>query len=91
MSEKKWLPSPGQMFEYGTHRSYAKCIAVGEEYIFASRGDFGTEDYNEWLITKETCFYLTTEHRELFIEEFCKEFKVPRTMAGDAYDAGYRK
>lgn len=91
MSEKQWLPSPGQMFEYGTHRSYAKCIAVGEEYIFASRGVLFSDDYEEWLIDKLTQFAPTNEHRESVIGEMIREFGMSRVTAGDMYDVGYRK
>lgn len=91
MSEKQWLPSPGQMFEYGTHRSYAKCIAVGEEYIFASRGVLFSDDYEEWLIDKSTQFAPTNEYRESVIGEMIREFGMSRVTAGDMYDAGYRK
>ncbi len=46
------LPPIGTEFEYGTHRSVAKCIAVSHHHIFASKGDPDDEnsDYEEFLI-----------------------------------------
>lgn len=54
------LPPVGCEFEYGTHRSVAKCIAVSYHHVFASKGDPDDEnsDYEEFLIDIEhSSFY----------------------------------
>lgn len=46
------LPPVGTEFEYGSHRSVAKCIAVSYHHVFASKGDPDDEngEYEEFLI-----------------------------------------
>lgn len=54
------LPKVGCEFEYGTHRSVAKCIAVSYHHVFASKGDPDDEnsDYEEFLIDiEDSSFY----------------------------------
>lgn len=54
------LPPVGCEFEYGAHRSVAKCIAVSYHHVFASKGDPDDEnsDYEEFLIDiQHSSFY----------------------------------
>jgi hypothetical protein len=46
------VPPIGTEFEYGSHRSVAKCIAVSYHHVFASKGNPDDEegDYEEFLI-----------------------------------------
>lgn len=86
------LPPVGAAFEYGSHHSPARCIAIGAEYVFAARGEPGTENYEEWLIDKSTSFFPTTTERERFIKSCLEEdvlgsHKLFRATAGALYDS----
>lgn len=47
------LPPVGCEFEYGTHRTRAKCLEVGHHMIFASKGNPDDEDgdFEEFMIS----------------------------------------
>lgn len=47
------LPPVGVEFEYGTHRTKAKCMGIGHHMIFASKGNPDDEesDYEEFMIS----------------------------------------
>ncbi|EAB7564282.1 hypothetical protein BXE05_08540 [Salmonella enterica subsp. enterica] len=47
------LPPVGCEFEYGTHRTRAKCLGIGHHMIFASKGDPNDEegDFEEFMIS----------------------------------------
>ena len=86
------LPPVGAAFEYGSHHSPARCIAIGAEYVFAARGEPGTENYEEWLIDKSTSFFPTSTERERFIKSCLEEdvlgsHKLFRATAGALYDS----
>lgn len=53
------LPPVGCEFEYGTHRTKAKCLAIGHHMVFASKGDPDDEegDFEEFLIDVLTEFH----------------------------------
>lgn len=56
-SKPQWdgegLPPVGCGFLFGTHRTMAKCIAVGYHMLFASKGNPDDEDgeYEEFIIS----------------------------------------
>lgn len=89
------LPPVGAEFEYGSHRSVAKCIAVSYHHVFASKGDPDDEegDYEEFLIDiGHSSFYPTRTETERRREEAigkmmdCSAVLVEAT-AGLIYDA----
>lgn len=96
---KQWngegLPPVGAIFEYGTHRSIAKCIAVSHLHVFASKGDPDDEEseYEEFMIPVCSEFRPVQTEREKAIDEIAS--MIGRgTFFEDAeriYDAGYRK
>lgn len=47
------LPPIGCEFEFGTHRTRAKCLGIGHHMIFASKGDPDDEDgdFEEFMIS----------------------------------------
>lgn len=47
------LPTVGCEFEYGSHRTKAKCLAVAHHMVFASKGNPDNEesDYEEFMIS----------------------------------------
>lgn len=47
------LPPVGCEFEYGTHRTRAKCLGIGHHMVFASKGDPKDQDgdFEEFLIS----------------------------------------
>lgn len=61
------LPPVGVEFEYGSHRSRAKCLAVGLHYVFASKGDphDAERDYEECMIDIHTSFHLARSADEI--------------------------
>lgn len=61
------LPPVGVEFEYGSHRSRAKCMAVGLHYVFASKGDphDAERDYEECMIDIHTSFHLARSADEI--------------------------
>lgn len=65
------LPPVGCEFEYGTHRSKAKCIAVGHHFVFASAGNPDDEEgeYEEMMISiLDSEFYPVRSERDKFAE-----------------------
>lgn len=47
------LPPVGCEFEYGKHRTKAKCLGIGHQMIFASKGDPDDEegDFEEFMLS----------------------------------------
>lgn len=96
---KQWngegLPPVGAIFEYGIHRSIAKCIAVSHLHVFASKGNPDDEEseYEEFMIPVCSEFRPVQTEREKAIDEIAS--MIGRgTFFEDAeriYDAGYRK
>lgn len=91
------LPPVGAEFNYGSHRSRAKCLAVGRDYVFASKGDPEDHDggYEEVLIDKETSFHPVDDVRDGLMRDIIKSGSVTATFAErlsqHLIDAGYRK
>lgn len=91
------LPPVGAEFNYGSHRSRAKCLAVGLHYVFASKGDPDDEegDYEEFIIDAGTDFYPVDEKRDLLMRDIMKAAGIiagtAETIANRLIDAGYRK
>lgn len=91
------LPPVGAEFNYGLHRSRAKCLAVGLHYVFASKGDPDDEegDYEEFMIDAGTDFYPVDEKRDLLMRDIMKAAGImagtAETIANRLIDAGYRK
>lgn len=89
------LPPIGCEFEYGSHRTKAKCIAVSYHHVFASKGDPDDEDgeYEEFLIDIQSSSFhpLRTEaerKREGGIDAIYKYyFRDGRGSAAEIYDA----
>ena len=98
---KQWngegLPPVGAIFEYGTHRSIAKCIAVSHLHVFASKGDPDDEEseYEEFMIPVCSEFRPVQTEREKAIDEILQIIDHngvdPLNSAKQIYDAGYRK
>lgn len=61
------LPPVGVEFEYGSHRSRARCLAIGLHYVFASKGDQddAERDYEELLIDIHTSYHLARSTDEI--------------------------
>lgn len=61
------LPPVGVEFEYGSHRSRARCLAIGLHYVFASKGDpdDAERDYEELLIDIHTSYHLARSADEI--------------------------
>lgn len=85
------LPPVGVEFEYGTHRSKAKCIAVSLQYVFASKGnpDDQESDFEEFLISiADSEFHpVRTEsdkNREIIIKQLLEILSVGSDIKGDA-------
>ena len=55
ITERIWdgigLPPVGCYFEYGSHRTLAKCLGVGTETVFACKSGRDVDDYEEFLIS----------------------------------------
>lgn len=91
------LPPVGAEFNYGSHRSRAKCLAIGRHYVFASKGDPDDEegDYEEMMIDATTEFYPVNEVRDQLMQDIVKSAGVnSRTaviIANGLLAAGYRK
>lgn len=71
----KWngegLPPVGAEFEFGDHRSKARCLGVGSEMVFACWGDPEDEDgdYEEFLISiAHSTFYPVRTEEEVMQE-----------------------
>lgn len=45
------LPPVGCNFEYGNHRTLAKCLGVGNDMVFACKGRVGEDEYEEFMIS----------------------------------------
>lgn len=90
------LPPVGVEFEYGSHRSRAKCLAIGLHYVFASKGNPDDEesDYEELLIDAGTEYYPVDEERAA-IRKVIKTAGITSSyadkIANALIDAGYRK
>ena len=90
------LPPVGVEFEYGSHRSRAKCLAHGLNHVFASKGDPNSEDgdYEEFLIDAGTEYYPVDEDRAA-IRKVIKAAGITSSyadkIANVLIDAGYRK
>lgn len=90
------LPPVGVEFEYGSHRSRAKCLAIGLHYVFASKGNPDDEesDYEELLIDAGTEYYPVDEDRAA-IRNVIKDTGIMSSyadkIANALIDAGYRK
>lgn len=90
------LPPVGVEFEYGSHRSRAKCLAHGLHYVFASKGNPDDEesDYEELLIDAGTEYYPVDEERAA-IRKVIKAAGITSTyadkIANALIDAGYSK
>lgn len=90
------LPPVGVEFEYGSHRSRAKCLAHGFHYVFASKGNPDDEesDYEEFLIDAGTEYYPVDEDRAA-IRKVIKAAGITSSyadkIANALIDAGYRK
>lgn len=91
------LPPVGCEFEYGTHRSVAKCIAVSHHHVFASKGDPDDEnsDYEEFLIDiGHSSFYPLSTEAERKREETInalKEWMSEGYSATQIYDLAIAK
>ncbi len=90
------LPPVGVEFEYGSHRSRAKCLAIGLHYVFASKGNPDDEesDYEELLIDAGTEYHPVDEDRAA-IRKVIKDTGIMSSyadkIANALIDAGYRK
>lgn len=90
------LPPVGVEFEYGSHRSRAKCLAIGLHYVFASKGNPDDEEsnYEELLIDAGTEYYPVDEDRAA-IRNVIKDTGIMSSyadkIANALIDAGYRK
>lgn len=90
------LPPVGVEFEYGSHRSRAKCLAHGLNLVFASKGNPNSEDgdYEEFLIDAGTEYYPVDEDRAA-IRKVIKAAGITSSyadkIANALIDAGYRK
>lgn len=53
------MPPVGCEFEYGTHHTKAKCLAIGHHMVFASKGNLDDEegDYEEFMIDAQIEFH----------------------------------
>lgn len=88
------LPPVSCEFEYGTHRSVAKCIAVSHHHVFASKGDPDDEnsDYEEFLIDiGHSSFYPLSTEAERKRDEAIKQMMdcsavLLKVTAGLIYD-----
>lgn len=88
------LPPVGCEFEYGTHRTKAKCIGIGHHMIFASKGDPDDEngDFEEFIISiLDSEFRPLRTEAERAIDEMVQLSGVSTGAAKILYDAGYRK
>lgn len=91
------LPPVGAEFNYGSHRSRAKCLAVGLHYVFASKGNPDDEegDYEEFLIDAKTDYYPVDDVRDSLMRDIMKAAGImagtAETIANQLIDAGYRK
>lgn len=91
------LPPVGAEFNYGSHRSRAKCLAVGLHYVFASKGNPDDEegDYEEFLIDAKTDYYPVDDVRDSLMRDIMKASGIragtAETIANQLIDAGYRK
>lgn len=88
------LPPVGVEFEYGTHRTKAKCLGIGHHMIFASVGDPDDEDGNfeEFMISiQDSEFRPLRTEAERAIDEMVQLSGVSTGAAKILYDAGYRK
>lgn len=93
------LPPVGVEFEYGTHRTKAKCIGIGHHMIFASKGNPDDEesDYEEFMISiLDSEFYHARTDAQRKTDEALKmlelsiKFNRPKTdsdLAECIYDA----
>ena len=90
----KSLPPVGVEFEYGTHRTKAKCLGIGHHMIFASKGDPDDEDgdFEEFMISiLDSEFHPLRTEAERAIDEMVRLSGVSTGAAKILYDAGYRK
>lgn len=93
----KGLPPVGVEFNYGSHRSRAKCLAVGLHYVFASKGNPDDEegDYEELMIDAQTEFHPVHEDSDQMMRDIMKSSRVGADaavqIANQLIAAGYRK
>lgn len=91
------LPPVGVEFNYGSHRSRAKCLAVGLHYVFASKGNPDDEegDYEELMIDAQTEFHPVHEDSDQMMRDIMKSSCVGAAaavqIANQLIAAGYRK
>lgn len=87
------LPPVGAVFEYGTHRSIAKCIAISHLHVFASKGNPDDEEseYEEFMIPVGSEFRPVQTFEEKQLENFKNVFNAIQDKHGRAtvnvYDA----
>lgn len=87
------LPPVGCEFEYGTHRTKAKCLAIGHHMVFASKGNLDDEegDYEEFMIDAQIEFHPirseADKKRDEAIEKMIEAyFKAPPIDEPNEYD-----
>lgn len=91
------MPPVGVEFNYGSHRSRAKCLAVGLHYVFASKGNPDDEDgeYEELMIDAQTEFHPVHEDSDQMMRDIMKSSRVGAAvaieLANQLIAAGYRK
>lgn len=86
------LPPVGCEFEYGSHRTKAKCLAVAHHMVFASKGnpDDDESDYEEFMISiLDSEFHRVRTEAERRREEAVKTIMLTgwcQTAAEEIYD-----
>lgn len=87
------LPPVGVEFEYGTHRTRAKCLAIGHHMVFASKGDPDDEDgdFEEFMISiQDSEFHEVRSKRDEAVHtiaELCRSAASNGHSADLIYDA----